>query len=400
MDLTSDHPFWLVKNGLLKTYPPLDQDYSCDVAVVGAGITGAILAERLTRIGLAVIVVDGRDVCLGSTSATTALLQYEIDVPLVEMAEKIGWESARRAYRLSYDAIDTLEALAGSLGLDCGLERKTSIYLAEDKKKADLLAQESEARRECGIEVRLLGADELREEFHLPGTAALVSQQAASCDAYQFAHGLLAAASEGGAKVFDRTKIERFECGNDHVRLHTDREATITARQVVVATGYEAQSMLREQVADLKSTYALVSQPLASIEPWDARWIMWEAKSPYLYLRATSDNRLLVGGEDDPFRDPKRRDRRLPKKTNRIRDKVRALLPDLDWEVEFAWAGTFGETKDGLAYIGPTREYPHCYFALGFGGNGITFSAIAAGLLADVLTGKPNGDTALFRFGR
>lgn len=90
----------------------------------------------------------------------------------------------------------------------------------------------------------------------------------------------------------------------------------------------------------------------------------------------------------------------MKQKTQRLRDKVKDLLPDLDWEVEFAWAGTFGETADGLAYIGPTLEYPHCYFALGFGGNGITFSAIAADLLADMLTGKQNDDAALFRFGR
>ena len=77
MDLTSDHPFWFVRNGLLQTYPPLGRDESCDVAVVGAGITGALIAHRLTQIGLAVVVVDGRDVCLGSTSASTALPQRE-----------------------------------------------------------------------------------------------------------------------------------------------------------------------------------------------------------------------------------------------------------------------------------------------------------------------------------
>jgi len=174
----------------------------------------------------------------------------------------------------------------------------------------------------------------------------------------------------------------------------------ITARHVVIATGYEVQSMLREKVTDLTSTYAVVSQPLKSLEPWDNRWVLWEAKNPYLYLRTTSDNRLLVGGEDDPFRNPAKRDARLPKKARRLHEKVKELLPDLDWEVEFAWAGTFGSTEDGLAYIGATREYRHCYFALGFGGNGITFSAIAADLLADMLTGKPNDDAALFRFGR
>jgi len=135
MDLTSDHPFWFIRNGLLQTYPPLEQDETCDVAVIGAGITGAIIAHRLTKMGLSVVVVDRRDVCLGSTSASTSLLQYEIDLPLVEMAKKIGKEAASRAYWLSYESVNSLAELAESLTIDCGFERKTSLYLASDKKR-------------------------------------------------------------------------------------------------------------------------------------------------------------------------------------------------------------------------------------------------------------------------
>lgn len=400
MDLTSDHPFWFVKNGLPNTYPPLDRDVVCDVAIVGGGITGALIAHRLVNVGLKVVVLDGRDICLGSTSASTALLQYEIDVPLVELIKKIGQPAAERAYRLSYQSIDDLESFVKESESDCGFERKTSIYVAFDKKQAKLLEAESKARNAIGISARLIGSQELKDEFNLDGTAAIVSQQAASCDPYRFAHGLLASSEKSGAQIFDRTKVTKFDCGFDKVRLETERGPVVTAKHVVVATGYEAQTMLKEQVVKLKSTYALVSQPLESIAPWDSDWIMWEAKDPYLYLRATSENRLLVGGEDDPFRNPKKRDASLPKKAERIKSKVAKLLPDLEWEIEFAWAGTFGETDDGLAYIGPTPEYPGCYFALGFGGNGITFSATAAGILADLLTGKQNSDAELFRFGR
>lgn len=75
VNLTSDHPYWFMKSGLLHTYPFLDHDVCCDVAVVGAGITGAMVAHRLSGDGNSVIVIDGRDVCRGSTAASTALLQ-------------------------------------------------------------------------------------------------------------------------------------------------------------------------------------------------------------------------------------------------------------------------------------------------------------------------------------
>ena len=62
--------------------------------------------------------------------------------------------------------------------------------------------------------------------------------------------------------------------------------------------------------------------------------------------------------------------------------------------------GTFAETKDGLAYIGSVPDFPRYLFALGFGGNGITFGAIAAEIIRDQLLQRPNAAGRLFRFGR
>ncbi len=400
MDLTSDHPFWFVKNGLTNSYPPSTDDCSCQVAVIGAGISGAIMADRLTRDGFRVVIIDRRDVCLGSTSASTALLQYEIDVPLVTLANKIGEEKARRAYMLSHRSIDTLRELAENLPIDCGFASRTSIYLASDRKSAEMLRKETDARRSIGLNAKLLSAEEIQEQFSIQGSAAIVSTQAASVDPYLMAHGLLARSVSRGAEIFDRTEIVEYQPTSTGVSLKTNRDTTIHAEHVVIATGYEAQSMLRKRIVKLKSTFACVSQPLTDLNPWNKDWMLWEAKNPYLYFRVTDDNRFLVGGEDADFRDPPRRDRSLPKRIERIRKKVNALLPTFQWEVEFAWAGTFGETQDGLAYIGESSEYPHCYFALGFGGNGITFSAIASDLICDLISGRESPDLELFDFNR
>ncbi len=219
-------------------------------------------------------------------------------------------------------------------------------------------------------------------------------------DGYRFAHALLRSATDHGAKVYDRTEITQFDCSGSGVRFKTSRGPIISAHRAVIANGYEAHNMLREKVVNLDNTYALVSAPLDRIEPWNAEWMMWQAKQPYLYLRVTSDNRLLVGGEDDAFHSPQRRDASISKKAKAIEEKVRELIPELEWEPEFAWAGTFGKTRDGLAYIGETDEYPSCLFALGFGGNGITFSSIATELVSQFLKGIIQDHSTLFRFGR
>ena len=150
----------------------------------------------------------------------------------------------------------------------------------------------------------------------------------------------------------------------------------------------------------MKSTYALISEPLESIPGWHQRCLIWESGSPYLYLRTTSEGRIIVGGEDEDFVNAKRRDALISQKTRTLVKKFGRLFPDLKLEVAYAWAGTFGESKDGLAYIGVHPLFPHCYFALGYGGNGITYSVIAAELIRDQYLGRPNHDAQLFRFGR
>lgn len=88
MDLKSDYPYWAVKNGLMYAVPQPDADLTCDVAVVGAGITGALIDDELAGHGHDVVVLDQRNVGWGSTSASTALLQYEIDTHPTHLASR------------------------------------------------------------------------------------------------------------------------------------------------------------------------------------------------------------------------------------------------------------------------------------------------------------------------
>lgn len=400
MKLTSDFPFWLLRNGLIRTYPSLENDIACEVVIIGSGITGAILLDELTRAGLKVVVVDRRDACSGSTSASTALLQYEIDVSLTDMQEQIGEERAARAYRLSHQSINKLEEIAQSLEVDVGFARRTSIYLADSRPKAIELAREARARKALGLDVTYHDKESTKATFGLDGEAALSSRQAAACDPYRLSHALIHRAVKRGGKVFDRTKIVNYKSMVNGAELTTGNGSKIHAEHVVYANGYESQAMLRERIVNLDNTYALVSEPLEDVAPWNLDWLLWEAKSPYLYLRITDDHRLLVGGEDDEYHSPCRRDKLIDKKAAKIEKKVRALIPELRWKVDFSWAGTFGKTKDGLAYIGRTEELPNALMALCFGGNGITFSAIASTMVLDFIRQGHSPDADLFAFGR
>lgn len=407
MDLRSGQCFWPLKNGLLGVYPALARDVRCDVVVVGAGITGALVAHRLAGAGVDFVVLDGRDVGWGSTLASTSILQYEIDVPLHKLAAQIGEEEAARAYRLCLGAIDRLDRLTGELADRCDFEWKPSLYLASRKSDLSDLEREYRARAAAGIQVELLTKAQLAACSSLTAPGAIRSAAAAQVDAYRLTHALLADRSgragggvAGGIRVFDRTKVERYEHGPDGVAAVTDRGPIVRAKTIVFATGYESQSLLRERVVELKSTYALATEPIDEFAGWPDRCIIWETARPYYYLRTTPDGRAMIGGEDEPFRDPERRDRLIPAKRETLMARFAEMFPAIQTEPAYTWAGTFGETKDGLAYIGATPEYDGALFALGFGGNGMTFSVIAADVILDLYEGRESRDAGLFRFGR
>ena len=131
MDLRTGAAFWPLKNGLIGVYPPLQRSETCDVAVIGAGVSGALVAQRLAEAGCDVVVVDRSDVAMGSTAATTGLLQYETDTSLSELAAHFGIDRAVRSWKLGQRAIDDIEALCSADG--CGLTRRPSLYLASSR---------------------------------------------------------------------------------------------------------------------------------------------------------------------------------------------------------------------------------------------------------------------------
>jgi glycine/D-amino acid oxidase-like deaminating enzyme len=401
MDLKSNEPFWLVKNGLIDSYPSLHSEEECDVLVVGAGITGSLVAHQCIKDGYKTIVLDRREVCNGSTSATTSMLQYEIDVPLYELIEKIGEEGAVQSYEACSRAIDQLEKIAKSIKSEAGFVRKKSLYFASKKKDVNWLRKEYETRKKTGFVLQWLTAEAILERYGLSDTfGGILSEQGASLDAFRMAHELLIYNQQKGLKIFDKTALSTVKYKQDYVLAHTDRKHTIKARKIIYCIGYESKQLIKENFVQLKSTYAIVSEINKKAYQKLAQTLIWNTSEPYLYMRTTDDGRFLIGGGDEDFRNPDKRDALLGKKEKELLKSLKKIKPDLPFDTDFVWAGTFGETKDGLPYIGEHKKFKHSYFVLGFGGNGITFSVTGMEMVALWLQGKRHTLTPYFSFGR
>jgi glycine/D-amino acid oxidase-like deaminating enzyme len=400
VQLSSGAPFWLLLNGLEE--PPANPPSNCDVAIIGAGVTGALVADLLASTGFTVTVVDRRAPCEGSTGVCTGLLQYELDVELADLAGRIGEARAARGYRATASGLGSLEALVRTLPDDCGFARRSSLYLARRRRDAARLPKEADLRLRHGLDVEYWPRERVSATYGFPSHGALRTELAGVIDPVRFTRALLARAERAGAIVCPRTRLMDWSSDNDGVTLLTDR-GTVQARWLVFATGYETPAAIRADLVNLDSTYAMATFPLdlpGGASPWHDASLVWDTTRPYTYLRVAEGGRILAGGEDIGFRDAAWRDRLLPGKTRALERRVRDLLPGVPSAAEYSWAGTFGATRDGLPCIGPHPGLPRALFALGYGGNGIVFSVIAAEVLRDVILGKGHPDLDLYALDR
>ena len=400
MDLRSHYPYWLLRDGIIQTYPSLDKNLDVDIVVIGAGITGALVAFKLCEAGEQVVVVDRRHVGMGSTAASTALLQYEIDIPLHELSTKVGERDAARSYCLCIDAINELEKICSKVNGRSDFVRRPSLQYCSFKKHLPQIIKEFEYRKKAGISVQFLDSAELKKLFGIDRAGALFSEDGAAVNAYALTHELLQFSIQKGLRVFDHTEIEKITHKKNEVVLQTSDEFSLRCKKLVIACGYESQRYLNKKVEQFHSTYTIASEPLRQDEFWYKNALIWETATPYLYMRTTKDKRIIVGGLDEEFSNANKRDAILNRKTDQLEKAFKKLFPAIPFKTDFKWAGTFASTKDGLPYIGSVAERPNTYFALGYGGNGITFSVIAANLIRDKIMGRKNWDAEIFKFTR
>jgi glycine/D-amino acid oxidase-like deaminating enzyme len=397
--LHSGAPFWLLSDGLRELGAPSAPPTTSNVVVIGAGVTGALVADALTAAGLGVVVLDRRAPACGSTAASTSLLSYEIDVSLVELSKMIGEASAVRAYQLSIRAVNDIATIAASLPEPCGYAQCPSIRLATQHRHARELEKEAALRQRHGLDAEYWPAQRVEQTYGLPSHGAVHTGVAGVVDPVRLTRALLDRAMTRGALLLPRTPARDVRQEGGGLVVVTDR-GEVRARWVIYAMGYEMPAQLRAGMVALHTTYALVTEPLEDLGPWNGEPIVWETARPYAYMRATEDQRVMIGGADTPFKDEAWRDRLMPGRTHRLEKQIKKWLPSLETQTAFVWAGTFGETKDGLPYIGPMEDCPQALYALGYGANGITFGAVASRLVTDICLGRTNEDARLFRLDR
>ena len=400
-DVRSSQAFWLLRDGMGDAAPALRTSIDCDVAIIGAGITGALIADELLATGRRVVLLDRHEPAQGSTAASTALLQYEIDTHLVDLMTLRGAEVATRAYLACAGSFTRLERRFPELLRQSDYRRCPSLYLAANERDLDPLRAEVAARRAIGLHADWLDESEVAGQYGCRRPGAILSPLAATFDPMLFTRGVLSACTRHGLRTFSRTTVEAIESGPRAMHLRTAAGPVVRAANVVVAAGYESLRFLPRDVAEIDNTFALVTEPVPDPERLAGMPQIWESARPYFYLRATPDGRIMLGGADLPFKNPLAREALLPRQLRRLARSYEELFGEPLPPIAHAWAGSFGRTEDGLPFIGAVPGMdPRLQFALCFGGNGITYAAHAGDMIRAGIEGRVHALDGVFGFGR
>jgi glycine/D-amino acid oxidase-like deaminating enzyme len=374
------------------------------VAIVGGGMTGALVAATFAAEGISVAVLESGRIGCGSTVASSALLLQESDKGLAQLARRYGRAASQRIWQLGQGAVRDLVDRLRRHRIACDLVERDAIHYATTADAVRRLRSECQLRQAAGFDADWLKAGALQQLTGIAGRGAIRTRDNAQFNPFKACHGLMDVAEMSGADIYERSAVTQIHQARDRVRVHT-RAGQVEASCVVIATGY-ATRHFRPLAGRFRMyhTYVLATPPLSLAERRQvgiADVMLWDTERPYHYARWTSTHRLLLGGGDRPVHRGRRRSAQFASATRELRGDFETLLPALSSiGIEHAWEGLFAMTPDSLPYIGPHRQYPRHLFALGYGGNGMTFGSLAARLLLEYWHGTRSADQRLFSFGR
>jgi glycine/D-amino acid oxidase-like deaminating enzyme len=398
MNLQSGTYYWPTTFLDAPSYPALEEDRTCDILIIGAGSSGAQCAYYLADTNLDVVIIEKATIGSGSTSTNTALLQYSGEKMFTDMINSFGTDYIKRHLQLLKEAINEIEAASKNVTIDCEFNRRDTLYSASCAEDVESLKREYEFLKQHNCELVFLTKEEIEAKYPFSREAAIYSYNDAEINPFRFTHALLEYAARKGVHIYEHTEMNghHYDQEQDKMIVSTKNGHSIQARYIIFAAGYEGIEIKKEKKASFVSTYTVTTNPVKDLSEWYNRTLIWETARPYLFMRTTRDNRIIIGGLDDNTTYPEDRDSKLIHKKNKLIEEFNKMFPTIQVQPEYYLAAFYGGTLDGIPIIGKYEAFPNSYFLFAFGDNGTVYSQLLSKLIVKEIVEGNCPDLALY----
>ncbi|KYG29583.1 NAD(P)/FAD-dependent oxidoreductase [Alkalihalobacillus trypoxylicola] len=391
MNLQSGTYYWPLTFPSAPTYPALEENLSCDVVIIGGGSSAAQCAYYLSESDLDVVVMEKNQIGGGSTSSNTALLQYSGEKMFTDMVHTFGLDYMKKHVQLLKQAIDDIEVASKKVSIDCEFMRRDTLYSASCSEDVEHLRKEYDFLKKQNCELDFLSKDEIESKYPFSREAAIYSYNDAEINPFRYTHALIDYASKKGVSIYEKTEMNghHYDQEQDKMVISTKNGHSIQAQFVIFATGYEGMEINKEKKISFVSTYTVTTEPVEDLSAWYNRTLLWETARPYLFMRTTKDNRIILGGLDENTTKPEDRDSKLIHKRDKLIEEFQYMFPTIKVKPQFSLAAFYGGSVDGVPIIGQYEKYPNSYFLFAFGDNGTVYSQLLSKLIAiDIIEGE------------
>lgn len=383
-------PYWLdtAPKFLGSDRGPVEGDY--DVAVVGGGFTGLSASLALAKKGARVILLEAGQLGGAASGRNGGMCNNGFARDYAAMVDRLGADAAKRLY-LSYDAaVDTVERIIGEEGIDCDFKRVGKLKVAAKPAHYDKLARSQELMA-CGADPDsyMVSRQDLKSELGSDRYfGGLIFPKSAAMHMGKFAHGLATAAARQGVRLHENTPVTAMKRLNGYAHRLSTPSGSVTAKQVLLATGTSAVgplSYFRRRIVPV-GAFLIATEPLSPTR-LDAllprRRNVTDTRNFVCYFRITRDNRLLFGGRARFAKSDPRSD---AKSGTILRRSMIEIFPDLaDARIDYCWGGMVDMTADRLPRAG---ERDGLFYSMGYSGHGTQMSTHMGQIMAKVMDGN------------
>ncbi|MBQ6569740.1 MAG: FAD-binding oxidoreductase, partial [Clostridia bacterium] len=255
-------PVWTDINKIPARFGWLDFNESCEVCVIGGGITGAMTALRLAESGMDTVLVTDEPVGFGSTSLAPSWGRYDSVGMLSTLCEKVGISTAQHVYSAQKKALESLCEFSKESENGFGFEKRDCVLYTNDPTEKQNMFREYQLRKNCGFDVEFASRSTLQDIFPFEAQCAIISKQlAAELDPYRLTHAAVAAAKRNGARIYENTRVISISETGGKCTLKTSTRRTVTASKIILAIGKECSEYV-SGLGRMRSAASAVTKPL------------------------------------------------------------------------------------------------------------------------------------------